>query len=565
MAGSQQASDGKERGGKPPLLWVAIPVAGLVLCLYSITVTDQLGSLGGDNARYLLLADALYQGKGYVEIERLHAPPHTQYPPLFPVLLAPLRALEPGGYRSAHWLIVASALAAVVAVFFLLRGWLGSFHAALGAALLALLPVMGRSLLPILTELPFMALSLWALVFWEAHARRGGGVSLPLFFSCLFTAAAFLTRTAGIVLVITLVLAAARQLFLRPGRSPAPGKRALALALVLTMVTLPVAGWILWTHKEGAHHFGYVQQFFSVDPYQPALGKAGIEDVADRARKRIEVYGGQVPGLFLEGARPGETARFLGSLALGLLFVLGGVHGLRRPRVWHLYLALYAAMVLVWPWMGERFLLPVLPLLTGLLVGGGARLQKILAWALPGPVARTLATVPAAILLLVCIPGWIRFYGVTTRPLHARGGASVPMDFSSFYEAQVWSARGRGTALGAARAWGDYLDLGHWISCRDPSAVTACRKPRLTALTAGISTEGLPGPAPPGEFLTQLRSSGARYVISLRRSFRQDAAQKALDAARATFPGAFRSEYALENAELLGISAPAGGRGAVTD
>ncbi len=544
--------------------WVAIPVAGLVFCLYLTTVSDQLGSLGGDNARYLLLADAIREGKGYVEIERLHEPRHTQYPPLFPVLLAPLRALEPGGYLSAHVVIVVSALAAVAAVFFLLRRWLGSYHALVGAALLGLLPVMGRSLLPILTELPFAALSLWALVFWEAHTRRGGGVSLPLFLSCLFAAAAFLTRTAGIVLVITLVLAAARQVFLRGGRRPAPKKRALALALVLTMVTPPVAGWVLWTQQEGAHHFGYVQQFFSVDPYQPALGKAGIDDVADRARKRIEVYGNQVPGLFLEGVRSGESIRFLGTLALGLLICLGCMYGFRRPRAWHLYFVLYAAVVLVWPWMGERFLLPVLPLVTGLLVGGCALLQKILAWAMPRAVARAMATVPVAVLLLVCIPGWIRFYGVTSGPLEYRSGDSFSMDFSSFYEAQVWSASGRGMAMGAARAWGDYLALGHWVSSHDTSAVAACRKPRITALTAGVRTEGLPAPAPPGEFLKRLRSSRAHYVFSLRKSFRPDAAQRALDAARAAFPAAFRSAYALDNAELLEITSFTG-QGSVTD
>ncbi|MGI9628204.1 MAG: hypothetical protein ACR2QM_15330, partial [Longimicrobiales bacterium] len=47
---------------------------------------------GGDNAAYLTLASSLLDG-GYRELWNPGAPPHTKYPPGFPVVLASLLAV----------------------------------------------------------------------------------------------------------------------------------------------------------------------------------------------------------------------------------------------------------------------------------------------------------------------------------------------------------------------------------------------------------------------------------------------------------------------------------------
>jgi len=532
--------------------------AGLVLFCQAGTLTDQLGSLGGDNARYLLLADAIRSGQGYTDIDRPGNPRHTLYPPAFPLMLAPLRALDPDGYRLAHALVVVSSLASVVAVFFLLRPQFTTAWALLGAVLTGLLPVLARSLLPILTELPFAALTLWALVCWDRHVRRGGEVGAPLIGACALAAAAFLTRTAGLALIAAIVLAAAWRWPLRMARPSSFGKQGLALVVSLGMLVPVVAAWYLWTHQDGAHHFGYLQQLMARDPYDPSQGRMDLAAFADRAAERLALYGPLVPGLFLEGFGLGPIAGFIGRVLLAGLFGLGIVHCVRRPRLWILYLALYLAMVLVWPWKGERFLLPVLPLITGILVGGGVALHGLLTWCVPRSVAAGLAIAPIVVLLLGCVPGWVRFYRITSQNLdyHAPSSFWTSLDFSSYYEAQVWMEEGLERARLAAGAWGDYIAAGRYVAQNDPGAVVACRKPRLTALTAGVKAVGLPAPRAPRAWLAELERKGVRYLVSLRRAFRPDAAQRTLNTVRERFPERLQSLCALPNVELLKLLEP---------
>jgi hypothetical protein len=533
-----------------------ILAGGLLLFAYLGTVTDELGSLGGDNARYLLLADALRGGHGYVEVERPAKPPHTLYPPMFPLLLAPLRAVDPGGYRLPHLLLVASAVAAVAALFFLLRASFGAGWALAGTALFGFLPVLARSLLPILSELPFLALTLWALVAWELHARRGGALGLPIVFAGLLAAAAFLTRTAGIVLMIALVAAALLRWPLQV-RGPAGFRRQGLALLALLAILLPVvAGWHLWTHQEGAHHFGYLKQLVSRDPYQPALGQVDAAALWARVSTRAAAYARQIPDLFAEGYGLGPAAAGVAQLVLGALLLFGLAACLLRPRLWLLHLALYLPMVVMWPWYGERFLLPALPLLAALLVGGAVLAHRLLGRVLPRPAAVAAAGLPVFLVLVGSVVGWIRFHRVAAQPLRylAPAPLQTSVDFSAFYEAHIWQVRGPRTAHIASRAWGEYLAIGHLLAREHPEAVVACRKPRLTALTAGVRAEGLPGPTDPDRWLAMLHDKGVGYLISLKGAFQADPAQRALDAARQRHPEAMQPVLALDHVELLRLS-----------
>jgi 4-amino-4-deoxy-L-arabinose transferase-like glycosyltransferase len=536
-----------------------ILTAGLALFCQASTVTDQLGSLGGDNARYLLLADAIRSGHGYVDIDRPGHPRHTLYPPVFPLMLAPFRALDPDGYRLAHALVVVSSLASVLAVFFLFRPPFGTAWALLSAALTAFLPVFARSLLPILSELPFAALTLWALVCWDRHQRRGGEVGAPLIGACALAAAAFLTRTAGVALLAAVVLAAAWRWPLRRGGPSSFRKQGLALVVSLAVVIPVVGGWYLWTRQGGPSHAGYLEQLVARDPYDPSKGQMDLAAFAHRAGERLLLYGTFVPDVFLEGFGLGPIMKIIGRVLLAGLFALGLFHGLRRPRLWMLYLALYLAMVLVWPFEGERFLLPVVPLIIGVLIAGGVALQGLLAWFLPRSVATGLATAPIVVLLLGCLPGWVKFYRITSQSLeyHAPSAFATSLDFSGYHNVHVWVAKGLDPRR-CARAWGDYIAVGRYVARHDPEAVVACRNPRITALTAGITTVGLPAPGPAREWLAELERKGVRYVVSLRGAFRPDAAQRALNTARERFPERLHTECGLPNVEMLKLARASG-------
>ena len=543
------------------MAWALVPVIGALLVLYLTTVSDQLGSLGGDNARYLLLADAIRSGQGYVEIDRPGQPRHTLYPPVLPLLLAPVRALDPHGYRLAHLLMVAAAVASLLAVYFLFRPTLGPAWALLAVVLFGLLPVTARRLLPILSELPFLAFTLWSLVFWDRHVRGNGRVGWSLILAGLFAALAFLTRTAGLVLIVALVGGALLRWplsVIRPARFLREG---LALFILVALLVPVVAGWAYWTRQEGVSTTGYVSQLLLRDPYQPDLGQVDAHALTGRVLERLATYGEQIPAVFMEGFQLGTTARRAGGLLLGILIALGVVRLVARPRLWMAYLALSAGMVLLWPWKGERFLLPVLPLLVGLFLVGCRSLGRGLAWFAPRPVAGLVALAPAVVLLVGVIPGWVQFYRVSRTDLqyHAPVPYWTSLDFSTFLDAHIWMQRGLNQAQLSLRAWGDYIAMGEHLAGQDPRAVVACRKPRLTALTAGIQAAGLPGPASPEKWLEQIRQNRVRYVMSLKGCFGPDPAQRALDAMREKYPERVQVQATLPNVELLRIVDPASG------
>ena len=80
----------REERGLPPRLW---PFAAISIALFALHLTSASSEIGGhhggDSVIYYLLGKAIADGKGYVDLHLPGEPVHTQYPPLFPLLLAP--------------------------------------------------------------------------------------------------------------------------------------------------------------------------------------------------------------------------------------------------------------------------------------------------------------------------------------------------------------------------------------------------------------------------------------------------------------------------------------------
>ena len=70
----------KEDGGNlrwKKVILLLLPLLPAVLFL-AFFIRPGLGDLSGDSARYLLLGRALAEGRGFVELEKPEAPPHTE-------------------------------------------------------------------------------------------------------------------------------------------------------------------------------------------------------------------------------------------------------------------------------------------------------------------------------------------------------------------------------------------------------------------------------------------------------------------------------------------------------
>lgn len=437
---------------------------------------------GGDNAGYVALGHALLSGEGYTELWDPARPPHTKYPPVFPALLAAAMALGASGWASLKVVPVAAGLVTVAAVFLWARRRLGLRAGAATALLTGLSPALlyhGHWLLSDVPFLAFVMLALWLLDETPdapapppARSRLAAGL--------VFVILACLTRTAGLPLALA-VLAA----WLLAGHRRRAGVAGGALAL-------PLGAWFVRGRLVGPGEGRYGSEFFLLDPYQPDLGPAGPGDFVARAGENLIGYLGRYIPEAMVGQGGGWAA-----LLTGVLVILAAVgwwaRTRRRPGPAELFLPLYTAVILVWPavWSGDRFALPLVPLLLAFAAAGLARL-------LEG--GRRTRWAPAAGATLAVLVGL---------------GAGV-----DWLESRQEAARCRG-ALEAAGPWAcgggalvDFVATARWAGDNLPGESAALtRKPRIWYVMSGVPTRTYPFSEAPGVLLDEAGDAGARFVV----------------------------------------------------
>jgi hypothetical protein len=321
------------------LLFVLIAVH---LLLAFLAFEPQLHN-GGDNAAYFALARSLLSGNGYREIYDPALPIHTQYPPVFPLMLAGLLLLGFHPWVPFKILIVICSTAAIALSYLWMRRKLRPELAFSVALLMALSPgVIGLSHWE-LSDVPFWVFTIGALFAWE---RLPPGNAKRLLVATTLTVVAYFTRSAGLPLIV----AAAAWLALR--------RRWKQLAIFAASV-LPFLLWWWWRARTKGG-VDYVQQFWFVNPYDPSAGRVGVVDLVRRAFENLGDYLTMHFPVLLVGAGslPGRLVSFI----VAPLALFGWIRRLKHPQVAEFFLPLYIGLLLAWPavWSGERFLVPAL-------------------------------------------------------------------------------------------------------------------------------------------------------------------------------------------------------------
>jgi len=338
---------------------VGITVAVIVGLVGLITLNDTLVGVFYDDGLYAGLARALGTGQGYVHLHLPGAPAAVHYPPLYPVLLAPLfGALSlPAAALAAKVLnlILAATAAGLVA-------WHADRTRILGEGLprwLAPTIVAAAAIsIPVLaTQAVLFSEPLFAVLFAAAIIAADRDPPRPVL-AGTFAALTLLTRSiaiaaaAGIVVYLLLVRRADWRV----------------AAQVAGPVIVAALGWGLWvfTHGQGI---------------DPALGLnyGGYGDVVSQT------------GLGAFGVSLLDLPRPLGALTLswlgvpivykvvGLAALAVGLYGLvllarRSAAGWSLIG--YLAILAVWPYPADRFLWAVLPWLALAWTAGAVELAR---------------------------------------------------------------------------------------------------------------------------------------------------------------------------------------------
>lgn len=322
-----------------------------------------------DDAVYLLLGEALGEGRGYVYAGVPGDPPAAKFPPGYPLLLAVLGWGAGGDVVRVAGLAAFVNLGAVVATALALAhlgirrlGLPPAWATGAGAAYLLLvdpwlfaLPALSESLAVLAMVLAVgraapVEASGAAVPVAEVRAQPGGRLgegwvmAVPL---ALFAVAVHL-RSAALPLGLALALAA----LVGGGR-----RRGAAMGVAVAAVAGP------WLVASALRTRRIPTPFRDIlggygDWIRPALADPG-GFLAVRASD-----GGRMAGLLGEVLFPwagGGGLRWAG-LALAVVLAGAGLHGTwRRSRTAVLLPAGLALQLLLWPWAGRRMLLPLLP------------------------------------------------------------------------------------------------------------------------------------------------------------------------------------------------------------
>jgi len=367
-----------------------------------------------DDGIYIVTAKALAEGKGYRIISLPGEMIQTKYPVLFPALLAIVWKIFPRFPENAIFL----KMVPLIGTFF----WVCLLHlffkeknrnanSSTGIILITLAsPWVLFFSITVLSETIFAFFCTGALIFLHRlQDKPGNKEGLTLFFASFFAAAAFLTRTAGLPLIVagTLSLGLRRKY-----------RSSVKFTLISAGIVLP---WILWQilfHGGNSGTYAY----YSSSSYRNwnLLAHYSLE------QKSIVLASNFLwllisPMRLLALGYVNLYFDYLLSIAITGFFIIGFRSDLRKGvKSIHLFLILYYGMLLVWLWPPVRFLIPIFPFWLYFTYIG---FTEIL-----GSVSiknRTLAIINRGFILILCLILGIGLYSSSLQTLYNQKASVV--------------------------------------------------------------------------------------------------------------------------------------------
>ncbi|QDT40433.1 Anaphase-promoting complex, cyclosome, subunit 3 [Gimesia alba] len=361
------------------------PKTGLIALLIvfsSLAVArwNQLYFFTPDSARYVMMAKSLVSGAGYRLIDTPGEPLYAHRPPGMSLLLSPAALIAPYNILLAKATVLLTALALITLLYlYVMRLQEPSpdadprhsrhfyWPAFLIAFLIAINPYTLFFSTIVMSEIPFMACSL-AILFLLANRQDRPGKTDLLLFTGLLVFLPFL-RTIG----IALVLAVGCWAIIR--RQRWPWLSGVACSLLATGI------WMV--RNSALEHSGYASVALKELQSQGIVGT--LMSIMQRCTTHFESF---CQKLFpdMPGSTPRYTRMILDEnallpgptwiyLAIGALVLILSCYGMLKRRqqggtVALLYLIFSLGILSLWPWMQQRFTLPLIPVALAFIPAG---------------------------------------------------------------------------------------------------------------------------------------------------------------------------------------------------
>ena len=477
--------------------WLGL--GGLLLIVSVIIVAFAFTSIphsGGDNAGYVSLAHGLLTEGAYLDVFDPQRMKHTKYPPVFPALLAMMIGL---GARTWGTLKLAAAVPTVIAVLGTYV-WAGRRMGAWTGFAIALILSFSSAVIYyshwVLSDALFLALTMLALAAFvmaeaadfagaeacsesdRARDSKAGRYTCWLVIGIAAAGFAYFTRSAGLPMVFSLFAWLAIN-----------GRRR---SLVISGIGLgiPMLAW--WLRGRGDGVAQYSEEFWMINPYDPSQGTIDVIGLLPRIVENASVYVLQHGPAGIVGAGAGSLLLPIG-LAMAITALVGwGLSVRERVGVSEIFFPMYSGLILVWPvvWAGDRFLLPLYPLV---FFYGAVAIRGLNRWLSPA----VTSLVSALVLLVLVLPAaenWL--------DTNRESGACE----------LVAAERGPWACYGARVGY--FLQAANWSSDGLPDSVSVLtRKPRHFYLLSGHSSRTFPFDVDPESHLRLADAVGARYVL----------------------------------------------------
>ena len=326
-----------------------IALAGMLLAsAYAIAMSAPAAGIFHDDGIYVVTARALAEGQGYSIISLPESPSQTKYPILFPWLLSLVWRLAPSFPDNLLFLRMVPLASTVVWLWLswrlLLRSGASRAAAASVVALTAASPWVVFLGTALLSETLFAALLTGSLLALTRVREKSTAIGRMCVLAGLLAGACFLTRTAGIAIVVgglAWLLVTRRRV------------GAIAFGAAAAAFVIPWAAWILLNARADAESYYSASNYGS---WNVVFHYAWSEKFAVVAVNAILVILAPLTVWGLAATLWLAVPAFLLAAC-----VLRGMWLTRlHPVTW--CVIVYLAIIMVWVWPPIRFLVPMLPL-----------------------------------------------------------------------------------------------------------------------------------------------------------------------------------------------------------
>ncbi|MCB0208465.1 MAG: hypothetical protein KDJ52_04030 [Anaerolineae bacterium] len=326
-----------------------------------------------DDAHYIVLAESLATGQGYHLINYPDSQPETNFPPGWPILLAPLTVLFPGNYTILKGLTLAFWLASIPLIYRLLALRIKPPYLQLLMVIIALNHGLITYSVRLMSETAFLFFSLLTLNLFETWLRRhqeqtAYGLLVLVTLLALFTQ---LIRTVGIALLLAILVYLLIKRYFRP----------LAVVTVVIVLGLLPQLWLNAQHNGGIISSGYQQQVFGTQSPTEKIAQlwSNIKKYTWQNKivtnLLIPIFGQNFLVTTLTNLNSISLARRLINIGVLTFILLGIILTWPKFRISDIYVGFYLLGILsFWnPLVATaqaRFLVPIIPFLYAYLLNG---------------------------------------------------------------------------------------------------------------------------------------------------------------------------------------------------